>query len=404
MPKLDKISSDEKKPLRIGAILILMAIALVIFVVKVDSVVAAIYAVLSALKPLVYGVALAFLLNVLVTFFDGVVFKPLDKRMKSSKWPIVKRAISVVLSLLVILALLAAIIFIVIPELAKSVQGIGDIVVTRGPVLYNSVRKWLESQDWLGDFNQYINQLFLKFNWESLISNASKFTSDVISSLVNATVNITSAIFTAVLSLIFSLYFIMGKEKLLRNLKSVVFSIFPKNISKKIIGVSSLTNQIFYQFVKGQLLECIILGCLCYMGMTIFKFDYALLISSIITITALIPIFGAYIGAATGAFILLLIDPLRALWFIIFIVVLQQLEGNIIYPRVVGSSIGLPAVWTMFAVMFWGALFGIPGILIGTPFTAVIYKLLKRSTREKLKEKGISPAEIENSTIETRSD
>lgn len=140
----------------------------------------------------------------------------------------------------------------------------------------------------------------------------------------------------------------------------------------------------FFNFIRGQLLECVILGSLCYVGMSILQLDYALLISSVVTLGALIPILGAYIGAAVGVLILLLVHPIDALIFLIFLLILQQVEGNMIYPRVVGSSIGLPPLWTLFAVVFWGGVLGIPGILFGTPATAVIYQLLRTSVRSRL--------------------
>ena len=131
----------------------------------------------------------------------------------------------------------------------------------------------------------------------------------------------------------------------------------------------------FFSFIRGQLTECVILGVLCYIGMSILRLDYALLISSVVALGALIPILGAYIGAGVGAFILLLVHPIDALIFVVFLVILQQVEGNLIYPRVVGSSIGLPPIWTIFAVTFWGGVMGIVGIWIGTPLTAVFYRL-----------------------------
>ena len=208
---------------------------------------------------------------------------------------------------------------------------------------------------------------------------------------MGVTINVASGVFAAVMGFIFSVYMLMGKEKLLRGVKSTLLAFLPRPTAQKIGQIATLTNRMFFNFIRGQLLECVILGSLCYVGMSILQLDYALLISSVVTLGALIPILGAYIGAAVGVLILLLVHPIDALIFLIFLLILQQVEGNMIYPRVVGSSIGLPPLWTLFAVVFWGGVLGIPGILFGTPATAVIYRLLRTSVRSRLRQRNIDP-------------
>ena len=171
--------------------------------------------------------------------------------------------------------------------------------------------------------------------------------------------------------------------------KSALLAFLPKAPARKIGQIASLTNRVFFNFIRGQLTECVILGSLCYVGMSLLRLDYALLISSIVALSALIPILGAYIGAILGVIILLLVHPIDALIFLIFLLILQQVEGNLIYPRVVGSSIGLPPIWTLFAVVFWGGVLGVPGILFGTPATAVIYRLFRSSVRTRLHNRQI---------------
>ena len=205
------------------------------------------------------------------------------------------------------------------------------------------------------------------------------------------TFNVASGVFAAVMGFIFSVYMLMGKEKLLRGVKSSLLAFLPKAAARKVGQVATLTNKVFFNFIRGQLLECVILGSLCYVGMSILRLDYALLISSVVALGALIPILGAYIGAAVGVIILLLVHPLDAVIFLVFLLILQQVEGNLIYPRVVGSSIGLPPLWTLFAVVFWGGVLGIPGILFGTPATAVLYRLFRSSVRARLRTRAIDP-------------
>ena len=180
-----------------------------------------------------------------------------------------------------------------------------------------------------------------------------------------------------------------GKEKLLRNLKRVLFAYQPEERAEKIVEIASLSNRIFTGFVTGQLLEAIILGVLCYIGMSIFGFSYPPLISTLVALTAIIPILGAYLGAGIGGFLLLLIDPMQCLWFLLFIVILQQIEGNVIYPRVVGTSIGLPGLWVLLAVVVCSDLFGVVGILLGVPAASVLYTLLRVNTTHRLRQKRI---------------
>ena len=168
--------------------------------------------------------------------------------------------------------------------------------------------------------------------------------------------------------------------------------------------MGSLASNIFSGFVTGQVTEALILGCLCYLGMSIIRLPYALLISVIVSLTSLIPILGAYLGGAIGAFILLIIDPLYCLWFLIFLVILQQVEGNLIYPRVVGTSIGLPGIWVLLAILVCGNLWGIPGILMGGPLCSVVYTLLRTATRDFLQKKGITDLQVEKNCLAAPAD
>ncbi|MBP3704109.1 MAG: AI-2E family transporter, partial [Clostridia bacterium] len=207
-------------------------------------------------------------------------------------------------------------------------------------------------------------------------------------------VNVASGIFTAILAIMFSIYFLGGKETLLLSMKRLAYSFMSKKAVATAADIAVTANNIFSSFVRGQLTECLIIGCLCFIGMSIIGFDYALLISCIIAITALIPILGAYIGCAIGAFLLLLVNPMDAVIFVVFIIILQQFEGNVIYPKVVGSTIGLPGVWVLAAVMVGSNLFGIMGVLLGTPLSALLYTVLRRVTSNRLHAKGITNEDL----------
>ena len=380
---------DEKKVLRNGMILLVFAAVLVLVLMRFDQVWGAVLTVVGTVAPVFYGIVLAYILNVFVHFFEDVAFKPL-RNVKSKLWKRVRRPLAVALAYLLVALVLVSIIAFIIPGLIESMGILADTVQQTVPGYVTS------AMDWLNEFAQendltFIQDFLRNFNWSNVLSSASAVLRDFLSSLVGVTINVASGVFAAVMGFIFSVYMLMGKEKLLRGVKSTLLAFLPRPTAQKIGQIATLTNRMFFNFIRGQLLECVILGSLCYVGMSILQLDYALLISSVVTLGALIPILGAYIGAAVGVLILLLVHPIDALIFLIFLLILQQVEGNMIYPRVVGSSLGLPPLWTLFAVVFWGGVLGIPGILFGTPATAVIYQLLRTSVRSRLRQRNIDP-------------
>lgn len=380
---------DEKKVLRNGMILLVFAAVLVLVLMRFDQVWGAVLTVVGTVAPVFYGIVLAYILNVFVHFFEDVAFKPL-RNVKSKLWKRVRRPLAVALAYLLVALVLVSIIAFIIPGLIESMGILADTVQQTVPGYVTSAMNWLNEFARENDLT-FIQDFLRNFNWSNVLSSASAVLRDFLSSLVGVTINVASGVFAAVMGFIFSVYMLMGKEKLLRGVKSTLLAFLPRPTAQKIGQIATLTNRMLFNFIRGQLLECVILGSLCYVGMSILQLDYALLISSVVTLGALIPILGAYIGAAVGVLILLLVHPIDALIFLIFLLILQQVEGNMIYPRVVGSSIGLPPLWTLFAVVFWGGVLGIPGILFGTPATAVIYQLLRTSVRSRLRQRNIDP-------------
>ena len=380
---------DEKKVLRNGMILLVFAAVLVLVLMRFDQVWGAVLTVVGTVAPVFYGIVLAYILNVFVHFFEDVAFKPL-RNVKSKLWKRVRRPLAVALAYLLVALVLVSIIAFIIPGLIESMGILADTVQQTVPGYVTSAMNWLNEFAQENDLT-FIQDFLRNFNWSNVLSSASAVLRDFLSSLVGVTINVASGVFAAVMGFIFSVYMLMGKEKLLRGVKSTLLAFLPRPTAQKIGQIATLTNRMFFNFIRGQLLECVILGSLCYVGMSILQLDYALLISSVVTLGALIPILGAYIGAAVGVLILLLVHPIDALIFLIFLLILQQVEGNSLSPRVVGSSIGLPPLWTLFAVVFWGGVLGIPGILFGTPATAVIYQLLRTSVRTRLRQRNIDP-------------
>ena len=380
---------EEKRVLHCGMLLLGFAALLVLILMKFDQVWGAVSTVAGTVAPVFYGIAIAYILNVFVHFFEDVAFRPF-RDSKSKAWAKVRRPLSVALAYLVVALVIVFIAAFIIPGMVESLSVLADTVQQNAPVYFNNAMAWLNNFAQENDLT-FIEEFLAGFNWSTLLSSLTAVLRDFLSSLVGVTFNVASGVFAAVMGFIFSVYMLMGKEKLLRGVKSSLLAFLPKAAARKVGQVATLTNKVFFNFIRGQLLECVILGSLCYVGMSILRLDYALLISSVVALGALIPILGAYIGAAVGVIILLLVHPLDAVIFLVFLLILQQVEGNLIYPRVVGSSIGLPPLWTLFAVVFWGGVLGIPGILSGTPATAVLYRLFRSSVRARLRTRAIDP-------------
>lgn len=375
--------AGSRQVFRNSCMLIVLAALSVLAILRFDQLWAAANTLMNTLAPVFGGLVIAYILNVFVHFFEDIAFKPFS-RVKSKAWAKLQRPLAVTLAYLVVLLLAAFICFFIIPGLVESMSGLAVTIQVNLPLYANRAMAWANDLAQKYDLT-FVQDFLAGFNWSGILANATKFTSDFLTSLFNVTVNVASGVFSAIMGFIFSVYMLSGKERLIRGVKDSLRAFLPEKAARTAAHIGKLSNRVFFSFIQGQLTECVILGGLCYVGMSILRLDYALLISSVVALGALIPILGAYIGAGVGAFILLLVHPIDALIFLIFLVILQQVEGNLIYPRVVGSSIGLPPLWTLFAVMFWGGILGITGIWIGTPVTAVAYRLFKTEVYTRLR-------------------
>lgn len=222
-----------------------------------------------------------------------------------------------------------------------------------------------------------------------LIEYVSSLMMSLGTSILGVSSHILSGVFNTVVSLVLAIYMLLNKEKLIRTIKKIALAFIPSKIAGKVAYGVEITDHAFTGFVRGQLIEAFIIGVTCFLGLTVFGFQYALLISVLVGVTNVIPIFGPFIGAVPSVIILFTVSPAQAVWFIVFIIVLQQIEGNIIYPRVVGSSIGLSGFWVLTAVIVGNNLYGLLGIIIGIPIFATIYVLMRKITDDRLKKKNI---------------
>jgi len=346
-------------------------VVLVVFIVKIDTVAGWLSAILSAFQPLFIGFAVAFVLNRPCNFFARLYEGHLPGRTRQAARPL-----AVVTAYVILLAILAVLISLVVPELINSLQTFVNNMGTYAANLqglYDWVVQTLDLEA-LADLNlsAIINDTLNK-----VLSGVLDALTTTVPHLISMTGVVVSAVVTGVLALVFSIYMLIGGPRLTAQCRRLAITYLPGRVADPLLSVTRLTADTFTRYVSGQLTEACILGVLCFLGMCLFQFDYAPLISVIIGVSALIPVAGAYIGAAVAVLLLVMIEPMQAVWFLIFLVVLQQLEGNIIYPRVVGTSLGLPGIWVLAAVTVGSSLLGFVGLVISVPVTAVLYTLLK---------------------------
>lgn len=336
---------------------------------------------LSIIKPFIIGLGIAFTTNLLVKLYENNLMPILDKKNKLSKY---KRSLSITLSILTLLILFWTLLVFVLPQFADSIKILVDSIPIYMKSLEEFVTPYVSS-------TEILNTLWEKLitAWQDVLQYVGQFLGQSISGIINTTFTITSGIFNLIISFVIAIYMLASKEQLILHMKKVIYAVFNKKIAEKIMDVGRISNVTFAKFIGGQCIEAVIIGVLCFFGMLIFRMPYPMLISVIIGATNIIPIFGPLIGTVPSAFILLMVDPKKALAFIIFVVILQQLESNLIYPRVVGGSIGLSAIWVLFAITIGGGFFGLIGMLLGVPTVAVIYKLVKDSINERLRKKEV---------------
>lgn len=334
---------------------------------------------LDVLTPLLLGGIIAYILNILVKSLEHIYFPHTTHAwLKKSRRPV-----CIVFSLLIILSVVILIFVIVIPQLISACrvlfENVPDLFVTIQDRLVKLSTSYPALQEYIGSFN-----IDLKALTQSTLNGLATLMTGFFSSSILVAGTLTGWIVNFVIGTIFAIYILSNKEKLAFQLKQVMKAFAPPAFRQKCDIILKTADESFSSYITGQCTEAVILGTLCALGMWLFRLDYAGMIGTFIGATALIPIVGAYLGAVLGVIMLLTVSPAKALFFILYILVLQQLENNLIYPKVVGSSIGLPGMWVLAAVTIGGGLGGILGMVIGVPLTATLYKLLKLSVTERL--------------------
>jgi len=327
---------------------------------------------IGILLPVIYGFSIAFVLNPVERFFEKKVWPRVSRGKLSAKW---NRGIAVFSTYVVAILVIAVFLSVVIPQVTSSIAGI----VSNLSAYFNGVTGWLNSLSNMLPKEEIFQETLEKINEsaQTILEAFYSWLSALLPMALNATKNLTTGLTNLVLGIIISIYFLFGKERFFAQLKKVLYALFPQDFVKRLIDVTHTSNRIFSGFISGKLLDSLIIGILCFVGMSLFRMPMAMLVSVIVGVTNVIPYFGPFIGAIPSALIVFLVDPIKALWFVFFVIFLQQFDGNILGPRILGDSIGLPAFWVIFAILLFGGYFGVFGMFVGVPAFAVIYSVLK---------------------------
>lgn len=367
----------DKKLFRSLILLITYAIILVAVIVKLDAVTGWLGGVLGAFQPLVIGGVIAFILNRPCNFFARLYEKALPDKARGAARPLAAAT-----AYLIVLLFITALISLVVPELTHSIElFISNISVYADN--FQDLFDWVVAKLDLEQLANLDLSSGISESLQKLLNGALDALTNTLPHLISMTSVLISAVVTGAISLVFSIYMLSGAPRLTAQCRRLVRAYLPKKTADTVLRVTRLTADTFSKYVNGQMVEACILGGLCFIGMCIFRFDYAPLISVAVGVFALIPIAGAYLGAVLAVLLLVMIDPWQAVWFLVFLVALQQLEGNLIYPRVVGTSMGLPGIWVLAAVTVGGSLLGLVGMVVSVPLAAVAYTLLKQDLRER---------------------
>lgn len=371
-------------------LLITYAIVLAYVFLNLDTVWNVVVTIIDLIKPFIIGICIAFVLNIPMKFFEEKVVGKLTK--EKSK---LKRPLSLIITIIVLVGLIIGLMTFVIPQLAESCSTLVKNVPEYVDSLEKFMNKNINSKELLS--SDVIEEVYNKIlsMGQNIIKIIGQVAGTIVSHALDITMGVTSTIINIVMAFIVSIYILLSKEKLSNQIKKILYAYMKKENVIKFLKVSKIANIKFTNFVRSQVIEACILGVLCFIGMTICSMPYALLISTIIGVTALVPIFGAFVGAILSAFIVLMVSPIKVILFAVIFVVIQQIEGNLIYPFVVGNSIGLSALWVLFAITVGGNAFGVVGMLIGVPLFGVLYTLISITTNKRLEKRNINIEEIE---------
>ena len=381
----------NNKTLRRILLILLLAVVLIWAIFVPEQSGAVLSKIGGILSPFLLGGAIAFIVNVPMRAIEAHLFV---KRPKLQK---LRRPIALVLALLVVLLIVAFVVMAVVPELVRTIYLIAESVPAFFTELSGKVMGWANRAfDETPELLVWINSI--KIDWGGLAEKLFNFLQTGVSGVVGSTVGFAVGLFGGIanffISLIFAIYVLFSKEILARQCKMLLYGWLREARADRIVEIAALSRKAFSSFITGQCLEACILGVMFALAMWIFRFPHVMLISVLVGFLALIPIFGAFIGCIVGAFLILVQNPMQAVWFIVMFLVIQQIEGNVIYPKVVGKSVGLPAIWVLIACTAGGSAFGLMGMVVMIPICSVVYAIVGNHAYRRIKERDIKPDKL----------
>ncbi len=375
----------DKETIRKLQGLIVFTLVILVGLWRFDVVLRAIGFVLHILFPFFLGGAIAFVLSVPMNRIEALLQSKLSGKRQNAAAPI-----SLVLALLFVAAILTLVISVVLPELGATIATLGKTLPEKIPVLIEQGEQLFHNNTQL---IAYLNELQGSLKWDEILQQLLQFfrvgANTMLDSTISVATGIVSGVGTFFIAFVFACYILLQQASLKRQMHKLCYAYLKKAHADEFLRICALTYRAFSSFLAGQCVEAVILGAMFFVSMTIFRLPFALLVGVLIAFTALIPIFGAFIGCAVGTFLILTVNPHQALLFLVMFLILQQIEGNLIYPRVVGGSIGLPAIWVLAAVSLGGSLFGVIGMLVFIPIVSVLYTLLRENVGKRLEERQI---------------
>ncbi|MBQ4159955.1 MAG: AI-2E family transporter [Clostridia bacterium] len=371
-----KKAFDKNISLGNAVLLIIVAIVTAFTLMNFKTAVAVVGWLFRILSPFLIGLAIAFSVNILMTAFEDRVFTPLNRY---KFWCKIKRIVCMLLSFIIIIAIITLLLLLIVPQLQKSLTTLAISLPGYITNLQATLNTTLDSYNMsLDDFKN------IQIDWQSILKHATDFVKNLTPQVATIAGSITTGVFNFLMGIFFALYMLIGKEKILKNIRRTYLAFFGEKRTQRACEIVALSHRIFKNFIVGQLTEALILGVLYFIAASIFKMPYALLIAVIMAIGGIIPMFGPIIAAVPSTFILLMIDPASALVFVIMSIVIQQVESNFIYPFIVGDSIGLPAIWVLFSILVGGSVFGGVGMFLSVPIASVLYALLRENVNARL--------------------
>ncbi|MEG1254900.1 AI-2E family transporter [Clostridium sp.] len=375
-----KLNSGVRRRTASNIIVVSVGIILYFIIKNLSGIFSGITAVMNLLRPFIYGFAIAYILAIPIKVLEEKVLSFMDKKKQYK----LKRFLAITITYILAAIIIGVIFAILIPELSRSIYTLIENIpnyISTSEMYINNVVAALNL-----DANM-VNEVVQDFN--NISNYITSIAGTAIMDLLQFSADITQYILNIFIATIISIYLLTGREKFFAQIKKLLYATLPEKQVKYMIELTKSSHKTFIGFLGGKLLDSFIIGIICFICMELFKMPYPLLVSFIIGITNIVPVFGPFIGAIPSVIIIFIASPVKALWFILFVFVLQQFDGNILGPRILGNSTGLTAFWVMFAILIGNGFFGIVGMILGVPAFAVIYSIIKGVVEHELNEKGL---------------